>query len=208
MTNKCFCSVKNLLIIYNITRLYYICFVILTIMKRLTILFTAILISTAAFSQVKKEGVHIYNLQADAKAEIAVAVAKAAKENKHVLLQVGGNWCTWCIAFHNLVDSTVTLKKYINDNFETVLVNYSPENKNESVLASLGYPQRFGFPVFLILDGKGKVLHIENSSYLETDEIAPNGKKKVGHDVKKITSFLKGWTTTAVNPETYKPKAK
>jgi hypothetical protein len=51
-------------------------------------------------------------------------------------------------------------------------------------------------------------LHIENSSYLETEEIGANGKKKVGHDVKKITSFLKGWTSTAVNPETYKPKAK
>ncbi|ARS41595.1 thioredoxin family protein [Sphingobacteriaceae bacterium GW460-11-11-14-LB5] len=177
-------------------------------MKRLVILLTAVFLSTAAFSQAKKEGVHIYNPQADAKAEIAAAVGKAAKENKHVLLQVGGNWCSWCIAFHNLVDSTATLKKYINDNFETVLVNYSPENKNESVLASLGYPQRFGFPVFLILDGKGKVLHIENSSYLETEEVGANGKKKVGHDVKKITSFLKGWTTTAVNPETYKSKAK
>ncbi|MEH3115072.1 thioredoxin family protein [Pedobacter terrae] len=177
-------------------------------MKRLIILFTAILISTAAFSQAKKEGVHIYNPQADAKADIAAAVAKAAKENKHVLLQVGGNWCTWCIAFHHLVDSTATLKKYIDDNFETVLVNYSPENKNENILAGLGYPQRFGFPVFLILDGKGKVLHIENSSYLETEEVGANGKKKVGHDVKKITSFLKGWTKAAVDPETYKAKAK
>ncbi|WP_343523600.1 thioredoxin family protein [Pedobacter sp.] len=177
-------------------------------MKRLVILLSALFIATTTFSQVKKDGVHIYNPQANAKADIEAAVAKAAKENKHVLVQVGGNWCTWCIAFHNLVDSTATLKKYINDNFETVLVNYSPENKNESVLAGLGYPQRFGFPVFLVLDGKGKVLHIENSSYLETEEVGANGKKKVGHDVKKITAFLKGWTTTAVNPETYKPKAK
>ncbi|MFC1225672.1 thioredoxin family protein [Pedobacter sp. BG31] len=175
-------------------------------MKKLVILLTTILISTAAFSQAKKESVHIYNPQANAKADIAAAVAKAAKENKHVLLQVGGNWCSWCIAFHNLIDSTATLKKYINDNFETVPVNYSPENKNESVLAGLGYPQRFGFPVFVILDGKGKVLHIENSSYLETEEVGANGKKKVGHDVKKITLFLKGWTRAAVDPETYKAK--
>jgi len=177
-------------------------------MKKILVFIAAVLISVSAFSQAKKEGVHIYNPQANAKADISAAVSKAAQENKHVLIQVGGNWCTWCIAFHNLVDSTATLKKYINDNFETVLVNYSPENKNEAVLADLGYPQRFGFPVFLVLDGKGKVLHIENSSYLETEEVAANGKKKVGHDVKKITSFLKGWTVTAVNPDTYKAKAK
>ncbi|WP_131536383.1 thioredoxin family protein [Pedobacter nototheniae] len=176
-------------------------------MKTILTLLAAVFISTASFGQAKKDAVHIYNPQANAKADIAAAVAKAAKENKHVLVQVGGNWCVWCIAFHNLVDSTATLKKYINDNFETVLVNYSPENKNESVLADLGYPQRFGFPVFLVLDGKGKVLHIENSSYLESEEVAANGKRKVGHDVKKITAFLKGWTTTAVNPETYKAKA-
>ncbi|MBC6108821.1 thioredoxin family protein [Pedobacter fastidiosus] len=177
-------------------------------MKKILILLTAVLISTTAFSQAKKEAVHIYNPQANAKADLASAVTKASKENKNVLVQVGGNWCSWCIAFHNLVDSTATLKQYINDNFETVLVNYSPENKNEAVLADLGFPQRFGFPVFLVLDGKGNVLHIENSAYLETEEVASNGKRKVGHDVKKITSFLKGWTVTAVNPETYKAKAK
>ncbi len=174
-------------------------------MKKILILLSIVLTSAVAFSQ-EKAAVHIYNPQANAKADLAQAVAKAAKANKHVLVQVGGNWCGWCIAFHNLVDSTATLKKYINDNFETVLVNYSPENKNEAVLADLGYPQRFGFPVFLILDGKGKVLHIENSAYLETDEVGANGKKKVGHDVKKITAFLKGWTVTAVSPETYKAK--
>lgn len=177
-------------------------------MRKIFVLLAAVLLSVAAFAQSKPAGVHIYNPQADAKADLAKAVAKAAKENKHVLVQVGGNWCSWCIAFHNLVDSTTTLKNYINENFETVLVNYSPENKNEGALASLGYPQRFGFPVFVILDGKGKVLHIENSAYLETEEVAANGKKKVGHDVKKITSFLKGWTIAAVNPQTYAAKAK
>ncbi len=47
-----------------------------------------------------------------------------------------------------------------------------------------------------------------NSAYLETDEIGDNGKKKVGHDVKKTISFLKGWTVAAVDPKTYKAKAK
>jgi len=175
-------------------------------MKTLFITFLSLVISVSAFAQNKSEGVHIYNPKANAKVEIAAAVAKAAKENKHVLVQVGGNWCPWCIAFHNLVDTTATLKQFINKNFETVLVNYSKENKNESVLASLGNPQRFGYPVFVILNGNGKVLHIENSAYLETEDIDANGKKKVGHDVKKITSFLKGWTKTAVDPATYKTK--
>lgn len=169
-------------------------------MKKLVLVTIAcLMVSTAVFSQdkpaVKKEAVHIYNPKADAKADIADAVAKAKKADKHVFIQVGGNWCVWCIAFHNLVDSTPELKTYLNEHYETVLVNYSPENKNAAVMASLGYPGRFGFPVFVILDGNGKVLHIQNSAYLE------EGK---GHSVKKVMEFLKGWTAAAVKPENNK----
>ncbi len=139
--------------------------------------------------------VSIYNPNADARADIDAAVAKANKEGKHVFIQVGGNWCVWCIAFHKMVDATPELKDYLNNNYETVLVNYSPENKNAAVMASLGYPGRFGYPVFVILDGSGKVLHIQNSAYLE------EGK---GHSVKKVMGFLKGWTAAAVKPENNK----
>lgn len=177
-------------------------------MKKLFSILAAILISTAAFSQTKTGGVHIYNPEANAMADLKTATEKAAKANKHVLVQVGGNWCTWCIAFHNLVDTTAVLKQTINDNYEFVLVNWDKDHHNDEAMKFLGFPNRFGYPVFVLLDGKGKVLHIENSAYLETDEIGANGKKKVGHDVKKTISFLKGWTVAAVNPETYKAKAK
>lgn len=158
-------------------------------------MFAFIAISTTTFAQAPKETVKIYNPQANARADIDAAVAKAKKENKHVLVQVGGNWCSWCIAFHNLVEKTPELKKTIDDNYETVLVNYSPENKNPEVLKSLGYPGRFGYPVFVILDGSGKVIHIQNSAYLE------EGK---GHSVKIVTDFLKGWTYAALRPENNK----
>jgi thioredoxin-related protein len=135
--------------------------------------------------------VKIYNPSANAQADIDAAVAKAKKANKHVFVQVGGNWCVWCLRFHQLVNDTPELKQYLNNHFETVLVNYSPENKNEEVLKKLKNPGRFGFPVFLILDGNGEVIHIQNSAYLE------QGK---GHSVKLITDFLKNWTYSAVNP--------
>jgi len=178
-------------------------------MKKLSLVLLATLaISTATFAQAKKvtaqtkevkvkEEVKIYNPDADAKADITAAVAKAKKEKKHVFIQVGGNWCSWCIAFHHLVDNTPALKAYLNDHYETVLVNYSKENKNEAIMASLGYPGRFGYPVFVILDGDGEILHIQNSGYLE------EGK---GHSAKKVTEFLQGWTYEALDPATYAQK--
>lgn len=154
---------------------------------------SAILLMSAA-AAIAQNGTKIYNPQADAKADIRKAVAIAAKERKHVLLQVGGNWCIWCTRFHNLVESNDTLSRLLHDNYVVVPVNYSPENKNEAVLAELAYPQRFGYPVFVILDGKGKRIHTQNSAYLE------EGK---GHSVQKVAEFLEQWTFKATDPATY-----
>lgn len=165
-------------------------------MKKLALLlFAFVTISASTFAQETKEAVKIYNPAANAQADLDAAIVKAKKEGKHVFVQVGGNWCSWCIAFHKLVDNTPELKKLLNDNYETVLINYSKENKNEAVLAKLQYPGRFGFPVFLILDGDGKLLHTQNSAYLE------EGK---GHSVKKVTEFLKSWNVAALKPENNK----
>jgi thioredoxin-related protein len=146
------------------------------------------------FSQEKKEEVKIYNPQADASKDIKDAVAIAGKENKHVLLQIGGNWCIWCRRFNQLVTTDAELEKLLADNYVVVHVNYSPENKNEKVLAQLGYPQRFGYPVFVILDGKGNRIHTQNSGYLEEGE---------GHSKAKVKEFLKDWTPAAIDPKTY-----
>lgn len=171
-------------------------------MKNLVIALFTLIFSVPAFGQ-EKAGVHIYNPSADAKAELNTAVKKASAANKHVFVQIGGNWCGWCIAFHNMVDSTPEVKDFLNANYETVLINYSKENMNKPLLAKLGNPQRFGFPVFLILDGEGKVLHIQNSAYLESRAKSADGKTVVGHDPKEVLDFLKGWTVSATDPKTY-----
>ena len=149
----------------------------------------------AAYPSMAQEAHKLYNPDADAKKEIKEAVMKAAKQHKHVFLQVGGNWCIWCTRFHNLVEKNDTLKRLLQDNYVVVPVNYSPENKNETVLAELGYPQRFGYPVFVILDEKGRRIHTQNSAYLE------EGK---GHSAEKVAEFLNQWSPRALNPTTYK----
>lgn len=126
-----------------------------------------------------QEAVKIYNPDADAKAEVAAAIAKAAAESKHVFLQIGGNWCPWCIKFHKMVSEDMQLDSLLHANYEVVKVNYSKENDNHELLATLGYPQRFGFPVFVILDEKGNVLHIQDSWYLEQDK--SYNREKVEH---------------------------
>ena len=123
----------------------------------------------------------IYHPEADAKADIKAAVDKAAKEGKHVLLQIGGNWCVWCIRFNDKVNNNDTLKTELEKNYITYHLNYSKENMNEDVLASLGYPNVLDFLYLLFLDAKGNRLHTQSSGYLES------GK---GHGTQQVLEFF------------------
>ena len=48
---------------------------------------------------------------------------------------------------------------------------------------------RFGFPVLVVLDEQGNVIHIQDSGLLE------EGK---GYNKEKVLSFFKHWTPAAV----------
>ncbi len=174
-------------------------------MKNVTlILLVSISFSISSFAQetkakklklVKPKKEKLYDPTADAKADIAVAVEKANKEGKHVLIQFGGNWCGWCILFHDKVEANDTLRTAMNESYVTVLVNWSMENQNEEIFEKYGHPERFGFPVFIVLDAEGNRLHTQNSAYLEEGS---------GHSTRKVLEFFRHWSPAALDPKTYK----
>lgn len=163
-------------------------------MKNSLMVCALLLFSVASFSQ---ENSKIYNPSADASADLKVAIAKAKAESKHVLIQVGGNWCPWCIKFHQFATTEAKIDSIIKADYVYMLLNYSRENKNLDVLKSLQYPQRFGFPVFVVLDRNGKLLHTQDSGFLELDK---------GYDTRKVLTFLKAWNVVALDPKTYEEK--
>lgn len=152
------------------------------------VLFVAVPIFT--FSQAKQ----VYNPAANAETDIQQAIKIANKDGKHVFLQIGGNWCPWCIKFHNFVEGNSEISTFLKENYEVVKVNYDRNNKQKDLMTDLQFPQRFGFPVFVILDSEGKRLHTQNSAFLEKDK---------SYDSKVVLRFLKNWSPTAINPKSY-----
>jgi thioredoxin-related protein len=136
----------------------------------------------------------IYNPMADGKAQLAKAVKMADSTDRQVFIQVGGNWCKWCIRFTKFCKADTIIDTLLNNNYVVVHLNYSKENKNLDILKSLGYPQRFGFPVIVILDNKGNRIHTQDSGFLESGE---------GYDQKKVIQFLSAWTRKALDPKLY-----
>lgn len=126
-----------------------------------------------------------YNDKEDAEAKIAEVVKQAKAENKNVMIQAGGNWCIWCLRFNNYVQTTPELKEIVDKNYVYYHLNYSPENKNEKVFAKYGNPgEKFGYPVFIVLDGNGKQIHTQDSAVLE------DGK---GYSLEKTKEFFTKW---------------
>lgn len=139
-----------------------------------------------------QEAKKLYDPTLDGMKQINEAVAKANGMGRHVLIQYGGNWCPWCIKFDAFCKADTAISRIIGDNYIPIKLNYSPENKNDAANIFLGNPTRFGFPVFIILDGKGKVLHIQDSGLLEEGP---------GYNKQKVTGFFKNWTAAAIVPK-------
>jgi len=137
----------------------------------------------------------LYDPMANASVDIAAAVKKARAENKHVFLQAGGNWCSWCIEFARVINEDKQIDSLLEKCFVVYHLNYSEENKNKLVFESFGYPQRFGFPVFIILDREGHRIHTQNSEYLEQGR---------SFNKQKVMDFLLQWTPQALDPSLYR----
>lgn len=126
-----------------------------------------------------------YNPKADAEADINQLIAQAKKEKKNIMIQAGGNWCIWCLRFNQYVQTTHELKEIVDENYLYYHLNYSPDNKNEKVFSQYGNPgEKYGYPVFIVLNSDGKTIHIQPSDVLE------EGK---GYSLEKVKEFFTKW---------------
>jgi thiol:disulfide interchange protein len=144
-----------------------------------------------------------YNENQDARADLKKAIEQAKVEHKHVMVQFGGNWCPWCIRFHQMANYTKPIDSLLKADYVYTLVNvpHEKDKRDFKLFEDYGYPNRFGYPVFVVLNGDGKILHIQDSGILEHC-------KTKGYDTTKVATFLKMWNVKALDPETYKGLSK
>ena len=161
---------------------------------------TVILCSSLSSAQTRKK---VYDEEINPMEQIDMAVVKARAEGKFVVCQVGGNWCPWCLRFADFITNDSDISSLINENFVYIHVNYNPtksgdekdatsagKEQAEALMRRLNNAGRFGYPVFVVLNGDGNVIHIQDSSFLEEGQ---------GYDKEKVLRFFINWTPEAVN---------
>jgi len=155
---------------YNLELNYEKLFILLFVTSAISASAQQVAPLTAKQPDVDMKTFKLYNPSENADSALKVAIKDAKAQGKHVFVQIGGNWCIWCARFNQFVTKDAQIDSLVNANYVVFHMNYSPENKNSNLMAKFGYPQRFGFPVFIVLDSKGKQLHTQNSAYLEQDK--------------------------------------
>jgi hypothetical protein len=75
-----------------------------------------------------------------------------------------------------------------------IILTTAPQVKNADIFKKYGFPNRFGFPVFLVLDGNGKLIHTQNSSYLEEAK---------SYNKRKVLEFFSEWRPQALDESSY-----
>lgn len=136
----------------------------------------------------------VYNENIDPIKQIEQAVSKASNNQKNIIVQLGGNWCIWCLRFADFISKDADIKSTIDKSYEYIHVNIprrgTPQYEAaEPLQKRLNNAGRFGYPVLVVLNPFGKVLHIQDSSFLESGNT---------YDHAKVLRFLKNWTPEAL----------
>ena len=122
----------------------------------------------------------------DPVADLETAKVEARRGGKRILLDVGGEWCSWCHLLDAFVAGDAEIRSFRDANYVWMKVNYSEDNENAAFLSR--FPAITGYPHLFVLDADGQLLHSQFTGELE---------KGKGYDHRKFFSFLKEWAPPA-----------
>ena len=118
------------------------------------------------------------NPNADGRAALKLAQATQRK----VLIEVGGDWCTWCHVLDKFIKDHVEVERRLHETFVVLKVNISDENDNVEFMSA--FPPALGYPHMYITDSSGTILHSQ-----DTAEFRENKK----YSEKRFMIFFDRW---------------
>ncbi|WP_068546174.1 thioredoxin family protein [Thalassotalea crassostreae] len=134
-----------------------------------TLLFNAWLFSTLAVAAQLPLYSKVYDEQRDPFKDAKAAIQLANQSNRNVLIEIGGNWCTWCHKIDAFLADNPDIYNALHENFVLLKINVSDSNENEKFMA--GLPPVLGYPHMYVSTGKGKmILSKDTAEFLRSGE--------------------------------------
>jgi thioredoxin 1 len=130
---------------------------ILVFVLTLALFAAAQVVNSGPLQPPEKLDPYLYPPNANAKADIRAALAKASREKKHVIVEFGALWCLDCHILDHAFKTPGT-KDLLEANYVLVHVDVGRYDKNLDLAELYKVPLAKGIPAMAVLDSKGKVL--------------------------------------------------
>ena len=114
------------------------------------------------------------------------AALKLARDtHRKVLIEVGGEWCSWCHVLDRFLNEHPALRSRLHATFVLLKVNVDATNDNAEFLSA--FPRTLGYPHMYITDSGGTILFSQ-----DTAEFLQNGQ----YSEQRFQAFLDRWDNT------------
>ena len=132
----------------------------------------------------------VYNDQRDPFKDATAALTLAKSTNRNVLIEVGGDWCTWCHKMDAFLLKNPKVYQALHSKYVLLKINVSDSNKNTAFMKSL--PPVLGYPHMYVSTASGKMLLSKDTAELQDNN---------GYSTDYWLTFLNKWQSkpAAVN---------
>ncbi len=124
----------------------------------------------------------VYDDNRDPFADANEALALAKETNRNVLIEIGGNWCTWCHKMDAFLLKNPEIYQALHNKYVLLKINVSDSNENTTFMESL--PPVLGYPHMYVSSAKGKMLLSKDTAELQDNN---------GYSKDYWLAFLEKW---------------
>ncbi len=111
------------------------------------------------------------------------ALKLATETDRMVLIEVGGDWCSWCHVLDRFLNQHPSIRTKLHERFVVLKVNVDDSNDNAGFLSA--FPPALGYPHLYITRNDGSIVHSQ-----DTAEFLHNGK----YSKQRLMGFLDRWS--------------
>lgn len=135
-----------------------------------------------------------YDDKRDPFKDAANAITLAQKTDRNVLIEIGGNWCTWCKKMDAFLDVNPHVYEALHQKYVVLKINVSDSNENEAFMKAL--PPVLGYPHMYVSTASGKMILskdtaelLEGSNYSEQRWLAFLNKWQASQNEQNVASL-------------------
>ena len=110
------------------------------------------------------------------------ALKLAKRTQRLVLIEVGGDWCSWCHIMDRFIKDRPAIESRLHQTFVVLKVNISDVNDNAEFMAA--FPPARGYPHMYITDSSGNILHSQDTA---------DFRENKAYSAKLFTEFFDHW---------------